>query len=156
MKIYHNLIKEEGELSMIGLILIVVSLVGVCLRKPVLSILCTVLCPVFFIVGLELNWFSWGRIGWFNGWGIFDGWDGLIMIGSIFVCGFLAFIASVHEDDRRDREYLNSLPPDERAQVIETRARAFIEFQRREEQRKRHEEQLRRDLEIIDKHYRKN
>ena len=81
--------------------------------------------------------------------------EGLPMFFAFLALVFLLGGAASREERKAEQDYLNSLPPEERERAIEARMRTFIEFQRREEQRRLHEEQLRRDLDIIDRHYRR-
>lgn len=132
-------------LQAILIILILIAIIGVCSKNGAMACLPFLFWWVLLFVMAFTKWPG----------NLDKSSDGLPMFFALFALGGLMGIYCSRENKERDREYLNSLSPNERERVLEARMRAFIEFQQREEQRRQHEEQLRRDLDIIDKHYRK-
>lgn len=71
----------------------------------------------------------------------------------------IAFVSTLsafgQESARKDKEYLASLSPEERKKEIEVRTALYFHGLKERDRKRQHEEQLKRDLDIIDKHYEK-
>ncbi len=77
----------------------------------------------------------------------------------VLLTPIIAFVSTLsafgQESARKDKEYLASLSPEERKKEIEVRTALYFHGLKEREQKRQHEEQLKRDLDIIDKHYEK-
>ena len=123
--------------------LIVVAAIGACMGNDLLSGL-----PLWISVGCWIYDIT-------NGIMMRSSFDDMMMFVAPVILFFLAFAGGGIARQRKDQEYLDSLTPEERKAEIEMRTALYFHNLKEREQKRQHEEQLKRDLEIIDKHYEK-
>ena len=123
--------------------LIVVAAIGACMGDGLVSGL-----PFLISIGCWIYDIT-------NGIMMRSSFDDMMMFVAPVILFILAFVGGEGASKRKDQEYLDSLSPEKRKMELERRRALYFLDLKEREQKRQHEEQLKRDLEIIDKHYEK-